>query len=112
MSRVESVVLGNLTPHQALEAVDGSVGHTDKVHEEFHDLGNAQSGLLVYEQYFARVNNRIALVVAAENFSGETRVRVIATGSSQGLFLGIDWGAADSYVDEVLKILSGADSAG
>lgn len=109
MSKVEAIALRHLTPREALEAVDRNVGRTEKVHDEFHDSSEIQSGIVVYEQYFSRVSNRIALVVTAENFNGETRVRIIATGSSQGLIFNLDWGAAGAYVDEVLRILERAD---
>lgn len=112
MSKVEAIALQRLTPREALEAVDRSVGRTEKIHDEFHDLGEFQSGMLVYEQYFSRVSNRIALIVTAENFTGQTRVRIIATGSSQGLVFNLDWGAAGAYVDEVLRILERVDREG
>jgi len=99
----------HLSPREALAAVDRYVGRSEKVHEEFHDLGQNQSGVLVYEQYFSRVGNRIALIVIAENFSGQTRARVISTGSSKRLLFDFDWGAADAYVNEVLGILARAD---
>jgi hypothetical protein len=111
MSRVEKLTLSHLTPRAALEAVDAQVGRTEKVHGEIHQLEKTETGLLVYEQYFSRVKNRVALVVSAENFSGETRVSVISTGSSQGLFIPIDWGAASSYVNEVIGILQRANAA-
>ncbi len=110
MSRVESITLHHLSPVQALQAVDAAVGRTENIHEEFHDLGSFQSGLLIYEQGFARTFSRVTLIVAADNFTGETRVRVISAGG--GSRLGIDWGAAGAYVNEVLSLLSRADRAG
>lgn len=45
------------------------------------------------------------MVVVADNLKGQTEVRVIATGSSRGLLLNIDWGAAEAFVDSVKRIL-------
>lgn len=109
MSVVKAITLRHLSPREALDAVDRNVGRSEKIYEEFHDLGQGQSGLLVYEQYFSRVGNRIALIVIAENFSGKTRAKVISTGSSQGLIFNFDLGAAGAYVNEVLRILARAD---
>ncbi len=97
------------SPTRVLAALDARLGRTQKVHEEYLRAGSAEAGIAVYEQYFARVKNRIALVVIADNFTGRTGVRVIATGASPGLILDLDWGAAGDYAAEAVSIISALD---
>lgn len=96
----------NISPEHALSLVKDKE-NADLVHEEMNVLENGRSiGTLVFEKYFFRVGNRAALVVIADNINGVTDVRVIATGSSQGMIFNFDWGAADSFaysVEDILK---------
>ncbi|WP_374020880.1 DUF6054 family protein [Paenibacillus thiaminolyticus] len=39
------------------------------------------------------------------NLYGRTHVRAISTGSSEGLFFNIDWGAASNFTSSVERIL-------
>ncbi|MEW6522790.1 MAG: DUF6054 family protein [Bacillota bacterium] len=94
------------TPREVLAAIEARLGRTEKVHEEYLSAGDAEAGIAVYEQYFTRVKNRIALMVIADDFAGSTSVRVITTGSSQGLFFNLDWGAASAYAAEAVEIIS------
>ncbi|EAG7465891.1 hypothetical protein BLH57_15185, partial [Listeria monocytogenes] len=43
--------------------------------------------------------------VTINNFHGETEVTIISTGSSNGFFTGIDWGAAFDYMHSVVADL-------
>lgn len=95
-----------LLPLEALDFLKEKMIEPKLVHDERHDLGNGRSmGILVFEQYFWRAGNRVALVVVADNLKGQTEVRVIATGSSRALLLNIDWGAAEAFVDSVKRVL-------
>ncbi|SYX86180.1 conserved protein of unknown function [Paenibacillus alvei] len=40
-----------------------------------------------------------------DNLRGVTNVRVVATGSSEGLIFNFDWGAADDFASSVESIL-------
>lgn len=78
----------------------------DLVHEEYNELGEGRAiGTLIFEKYYFRTKNRAALIVIIDNLKGVTNVRAIATGSSEGLFFNIDWGAADNFVSSVERIL-------
>ncbi|KXG73695.1 DUF6054 family protein [Thermotalea metallivorans] len=80
--------------------------NAELVYEEIHDLGGDQYiGTLVFEKYFFRTSNRAALVVIIDNIKGQTAVRAIATGSSQGLLFNFDWGAANDFAYSVKAIL-------
>lgn len=93
------------SPEQALSMVRNDED-ADLVHEEFHDLGEGKGiGTLVFEKYYFRTKNRAALVVTCENIHGPTRVRAVATGSSEGLIFNFDWGAAGDFVGSVGEIL-------
>ncbi|EPY07359.1 hypothetical protein PAALTS15_11204 [Paenibacillus alvei TS-15] len=95
----------SITPYQALEHV---MNHqtADLVHEEYHPLGEGKEiGTQVYEKYYFRSKNRAALIVMIDNLRGVTNVRVVATGSSEGVIFNFDWGAADDFVSSVERIL-------
>lgn len=95
----------SLSPQQALQLVMDNE-NADLVYDEWHDLGDGkQIGTLVFEKYYFRTKNRAALVVISDNLSGTTAVRSVATGSSEGMLLSFDWGAADSFVRSVENIL-------
>lgn len=76
------------------------------VHEEFIDLGDGKFiGILVFEKYYFRANNRAALIVIIDNIKGSTDVRSISTGSAEGMVFNFDWGAADDFAYSVMKAL-------
>ena len=76
------------------------------IYEEFHDMGNEKyCGTLIFEKYYMRAGNRVALVVLVNNLNGKTEVTSVATGSSQGMLFNFDWGAADSFADSVKRVL-------
>lgn len=96
----------NIMPLRALELIKDRQD-ADLVHEEYHDLGDGKSiGTLVFEKYYFRVKNRVALVVISDNFKGETEVRVVSTAGSEGLIFSFDWGASDDFADSIQDILS------
>lgn len=95
----------SIPPIEALDLVKQNE-NADLVHEEIHDLGKGiYIGTLIFEKYYMRVKNRVALVVIIDNIYGETDVRSIATGSSEGMIFNFDWGAADSFAGSVQDIL-------
>lgn len=96
----------NLTPRDVRELVKEGLD-ADLIHEESHDLGDGREiGTLIFEKYFFRVKNRVALVVIADNIYGTTEVRAISTGSSEGMIFKFDWGASDDFAGSVERILS------
>lgn len=95
----------NISPKEVLGIVKEKI-YADLVHEEIHDLGNeANIGTLVFEKYYMRVKNRVALVVIVDNIKENTDVRVISTGSSEGFIFNFDWGAADDFAYSVKTML-------
>lgn len=103
MSKYDFTV--SISPIDALNRVRENE-NADIVHEEVHDVGNGRFiGTLVFEKYFMRVNNRVALVVIIDNIYGNTNVRVIATASSQGFIFNFDWGASEDFAYSIEDIL-------
>jgi len=96
------------TPNEVLQAIDRSLGRSDDVFLDVRRTGGNSAGLVVYEQYFSRVGNRVAITVMADDFAGDgtTLVRVIVTGSSRGLIVNFDWGAAGDYAAEAIRIIA------
>lgn len=60
--------------------------------------------LSVYEKHFVRAGNRLTLTVTLDIFFGYTRVHT--TGSGGGGMLRIDFGAASSFTQSVVRTLS------
>lgn len=95
----------NIMPAEALELVKNNQD-ADLVYEEYNELGSDRLiGTQIYEKYFFRTSNRVALIVIIDNIKGITNVRAISTGSSEGLIFNFDWGAADDFVTSVEEIL-------
>lgn len=94
-----------INPIEAIKLIKHNQ-NADLVHEEIIDLGEGKSiGILIFEKYYFRAENRAALTVIIDNAKGVTIVKSIATGSSKGLFFNFDWGATDDFAYSVRKIL-------
>ena len=95
-----------ISPEEAFEMVKQRQD-ADLIDEELIQLAeDSYIGTLVFEKYYFRASNRAALIVVIDNIRGKTRVKSIATGSSQGLLFNFDWGAADNFAGSVEDILS------
>lgn len=97
----------SISPVETMEIIKNR-HNADLVHEELLDLGDGRYvATLIYEKYYFRANNRAALIVIMDNVHGDTNVRSISTGSSEGLFFNFDWGAADNFAGSIETILEG-----
>ncbi len=95
-----------ITPAEAMKLLKEQQ-NAELVDEELIDLGEGKFlATLVFEKYYFRASNRAALMVIIDNISGKTRVKSVATGSSQGMVFNFDWGAADDFAGSVEKILA------
>jgi len=103
MSKCSFIV--NLTSTEVMNRVKDEQD-AEMIFEEFHDLGNGKDyGTLIFDKYFMRVSNRVALVVMVNNLNGKTQVTSVATGSAQGRVFKFDWGAGDDFSESVRSIL-------
>lgn len=59
--------------------------------------GGGSVMVYVFERYYFRVGNYVTLTVAADDFTGRTRVRCIAGGGSNSALVNFDRGAADAF---------------
>jgi hypothetical protein len=82
----------------------GQVG-SNIVFSEVRTFDFGELATLACEKFYFRSSNRAALFVTINNFHGETEVTIISTGSSNGFFTGIDWGAAFDYMHSVVADL-------
>ncbi len=107
MSVVREATVG-ASPREIIEAVHASIGRTEDVFLDIRQTGGRSVGIVVYEQYFSRVGNRIVLAVMADDFAGDgsSLVRVIVSGSSKGMVFNFDLGAAGDYASEAMGIIS------
>ena len=95
----------NISPFEVLVELKKHMD-ADLVHEEILDVGDGKVvATLVFERYYFRTSNRAALMVILDNLEGSTDLRVISTGSSQGVIFNFDWGAASDYIESVRKSL-------
>lgn len=59
--------------------------------------------VLVFEKYFMRNSSRASLTVTIENMRDITMVHAVGSGGGQGALFKFDWGASDSFIDQVTK---------
>lgn len=103
----EKIFTVSISPVEAQLIVENDIS-AELVYSDKYDLGNGKVlAISIFEKYFFRSSNRAALTVIFENSYGDTQVKAISTGSSQGILFNIDYGAADSFVNSVEKILKG-----
>lgn len=97
----------SISPEEAYELIKQEE-IAELIDEELVDFENGiYIGTLIFEKYYFRTSNRAALIVVVDNVNGKTRVKSIATGTSQGLIFNFDWGAADNFAGSVRDILAG-----
>jgi len=58
----------------------------------------------VYEKFYYRVSNRLALTVTLNSMNGTTHVHAIGTGRDSGL-LKFDWGSSNHFANIVKDTL-------
>ncbi len=83
-----------------------ALSHVELVSEDVFE-GEDYIAVMLYQQYFMRAKNRAALMVVIAGREGETatKVKTVATGSSEGLIFDFDWGAADDFAYEPISLL-------
>ena len=101
----KEVIRISITPKEVMEIIDKKL-NDEEVDRTSFDLGNGNSiEIGVYERYFFRTSNRGGLIVTADNIEGYTKVKLVSTGTSEGVFFNFDWGAGDKYIDTIKCIL-------
>jgi hypothetical protein len=88
------------------------MGHVEKISEDNFADEEHYVAVLMYEQYFWRVGNQVALMILiAKTGPGRCRLKTVSCGSSRGMIFKFDMGAAGdfalepiNYVQEKYKI--------
>ncbi|QVK17441.1 hypothetical protein KHQ81_11360 [Mycoplasmatota bacterium] len=96
----------NISVKEAFDLLEGS-DIADLVDTEFKELGDGkQLGILIFGKYYMRVKNRVSLVVIIDNIDGYTKVKAIGSGGGRSFFTDFDWGASDSFENEVERLFN------
>lgn len=98
-----------ISPREAAETIQteilrGSISGT-LVDHYVRNTGSSEVHVLILEKYYMRSNNRASVTATIDDFEGETRVHVVAAGSSEGMFFRFDWGAGNSFATSVERAL-------
>ncbi|KKM09723.1 hypothetical protein SY88_17290 [Clostridiales bacterium PH28_bin88] len=92
------------------EYLDDRLSHIERVSQDIFEGKEKFIAVTLYEQYFFRAKNRAALMVIVESQGpAETRVKSVSCGSSEGILFNFDWGAADAFASEPIKVLQERD---
>lgn len=95
----------NISPREAMEIIK-SRQDASLLHEELFNLGGEKYiGILIFEKYYFRAENRAGLTVIVDNTTGNTKIKSIVSGSSKGMIFNFDWGAGDNFANSVHSIL-------
>lgn len=83
------------------------MAHVELVSEDIFRSADGEDyiAVLLYEQYFMRVGNQLALMLLISGDSQRTRVKSVACASSRDMLLRFDMGAAGDFAAEPVNIL-------
>lgn len=70
---------------------------------ELMSADNSKCIVMLFEEYYYRVGNRLVLTVTLDNFDGDTRIHYVSGGGGEALKF--DWGAAKNFENLVPKLL-------
>ena len=68
-------------------------------------IGDRKAVLLVFEKYYMRSSNRASLSVMLTENEGTVYVDAVSAGGGQGALFRFSWGAEESFVSIVPRIL-------
>ncbi|MGE5580262.1 MAG: DUF6054 family protein [Bacillota bacterium] len=90
--------------HQVLR--DG-MSHVELVSEDVYRGADGQTyiAVLLYQHYFMRVKNQLALMLLVSGDSQSASVKSVACGSSGDILFGFDLGAAGDFASEPISLL-------
>ncbi|HHY16982.1 MAG TPA: hypothetical protein GX524_02800 [Firmicutes bacterium] len=83
----------------------GRLSHIEMVSEDVITGGDKYTAILVYQHYFSRVGNQLALVVIISGDSHKTTVKTVSCGASRGFLDIFDWGATEDFASEPIGYL-------
>lgn len=94
-----------ISPTEAMSVIEshvvgGSISGT-LVDRYVRQVGEYEVHVMVLEKYYMRSSNRASLTVTIDDFGEDTKVHVVASGGSEGVFFRFDWGAGNSFANSV-----------
>ncbi len=95
----------NILPMAAMTVIEsyvvgGSISGT-LVDRYVRQVGEQEVHVMVLEKYYMRSSNRASLTVTIDDFGKDTKVHVVASGGSEGVFFRFDWGAGNNFANSV-----------
>lgn len=99
----------NLEPYDVVSHIDKTMqGKISGQQIDRYITGDGENtvAVLVYEQYYQRVQNRLTLTAIVDKVSGKTHVRLVSSGGGTNVFFKFDWGASGSLENSVERALS------
>ncbi len=81
------------------------LSHIEQVSNDVLCTGDRYTAVLVYQHYFARVGNQVALIVMISGSGAKTTVKTVSCGASRGFFDFFDWGASCDFAEEPIEYL-------
>lgn len=105
----EYVVSVKAGAEEVCRVLKDGMDHVELVSEDvFSGPNGFYVSVLLYEQYFMRVGNQLALMLVLSGDSSHTKVKSCACAGSRDLFLNFDLGSAGDFAYEPLDILKKA----
>ncbi len=98
-----------LEPYEAISIIDSTMQGKisgQKIDQYITTNGSNTVAVLIYEQYYARVENRLTLTAIIDKVNEKTHVRLISTGGGKNMLFKFDWGASQSMENSIEKALS------
>ena len=82
--------------------------HVELISEDVFNNSHEQSyvAVLLYEQFFMRVGNQLALMLVVSGTSQTTVVKSVACAGSKDMLMGLDMGAAGDFAAEPINLLN------
>jgi hypothetical protein len=83
------------------------MAHVELVSEDVYRSAGGKDyiAVLLYQQYFIRVGNQVALMLLISGDSQTTTVKSVACASSRDILLSFDLGAAGDFAAEPINLL-------
>lgn len=107
----EFTVRINASAQEVHQVLRDGMSHVELVSEDVLRVPDGAPGgetyvaVLLYQHYFMRVGNQVALMLLVSGDSQMAKVKSVACGSSNDPLLGIDLGAAGDFASEPINLL-------
>lgn len=94
----------NLTPREVISKICNASGG-DVIDEYVVGIGENAVTVVIFEQYYFRINGCVTLTAIVDKAYGKTHVRLVSAGGGSGI-IRFDWGTSKSMEQAVIVALS------